>query len=191
VGVQAAGFGASAALRVDVLRLALVVVFPVIGLEQALHTNPVVLLALPLYEALHWVSDALLALPLGAAAVWAGGRLAVRFGLGGSTSDVLARAFITALLFAVLLVPGAALHEAADRLTHSHALLAIHTHTPNSDATSEPLALAGLAVHALGDGLEGQAVGLPLIFAALLWGAREQRNRAGTREWGATSRREV
>src|SRR5205807_86726 len=97
------------------LRLALVLALPTIALEQFLHTDRWTLAALPLYQALHWFSDSLLALPLAAAGVWAGQRIATRLGLGDSNPlDVVGRACLIALLFALLLVPGAALHEAAE-----------------------------------------------------------------------------
>src|SRR5437879_9414654 len=109
------------------LRVAGLLAFPTIGLEQLLHTDSPVLAALPLYQALHWLSDSLLALPLAAAAVWAGQRLATRLGLESSTAlDMVGRACLIALLFAFVLVPGAALHDWADRVTHAHAGLATH-----------------------------------------------------------------
>jgi hypothetical protein len=66
----------------DTLRLALLVSFPVIGLDQFLHTSPAALLTSPLDQSLRWVSGALLALPLAAAAVWAGQWIANRSGRG-------------------------------------------------------------------------------------------------------------
>jgi hypothetical protein len=165
------------------VRLALAFVVPVIGFEQFVHSSPAALFALPLYVVLHWVSDALLALPLGVAAVWAGHSLAARWRLGmSSVTDLLARAGIIAVLLALLLVPGQALHDEADRLTHSHAVLAIHDHTALTTGVSDgPLALASDAVHALSDGLQAQAVGLPLAFLALLGAARGQRRHLTTR----------
>jgi hypothetical protein len=53
--------GLRGARRDDTLRLALLVVFPVIGFEQLVHTPPAALGAPPVYEALHWLSDSLLA----------------------------------------------------------------------------------------------------------------------------------
>jgi hypothetical protein len=162
------------------VRLALVLVFPTIGLAQVLHTSGPGLLSLPVYQVLHWLSDSLMALPLAAAAVWGGQRLASRLGYGRSTlSAILARACLIGLLFALLLVPGSALHEAADTLTHTHAALAIHAH-----GTAPPRPSAGLAAfltfaaHALADAIAGLAVGLPLMLLALWsWGrlAREPR----------------
>lgn len=155
------------------LLVALVIGFPVIGLEQILHESPAVLAAQPVYQGLHWLSDSLLALPLVVAAVWAGDWLARRFELGGSSlSDVFTRACIVAIVLAVLLVPGAALHEQADRLTHTstHAALGFHSHAPTTvSVDTGPQAILGQALHGLTDGIEGQAVGLPLAFIALLW----------------------
>jgi hypothetical protein len=165
------------------LLVALVIVFPVIGLEQILHTSTFELRAQPLYEALHWLSDSLLALPLAAAAVWAGHRLATRLQIGLSTvSDVFTRACMIALLLALLLVPGEALHEQADRLTHTHTALGFHSHTPAVvGVSSGPLAIASQTLHGLTDGLEGQAVGLPLAFVVLLFLRDTRRRYAGQR----------
>jgi hypothetical protein len=173
---------ASEASQEDTLRLGLLIVFPVIGLEQLLHTSPGALQALPLYETLHWLSDGLLALPLAVAAVWSGRWVGDRLRLGRSgKSNLFARACVIAVLFAMLLVPGAALHDQADMLTHAHALLAVNTHTPDDTRpTDGPLVVASTVAHALTDGLQGQAIGLPLLFAALLWSTRT-RGRGGVR----------
>lgn len=158
------------------LRLALALALPTIALEQFLHTDRWTLAALPLYQALHWFSDSLLALPLAAAAVWVGQRIATRLGLGDSHPlDMVGRACLIALFFALLLVPGAALHDAADRLTHVHAGSAIHSHVPlPRQSTSGPAALARFAGHALSDAFTGQAAGLPLTILVLLWGGHEE-----------------
>jgi hypothetical protein len=156
------------------LRLALLIDVPVIAFEQLLHTRPAALQALPVYHALHWLSDALLALPLAVAAIWGGRWLANRLALGSSEPlALLSRACLICVLFAILLVPGAALHDEADKLSHAHAFLAIHNHrSVATQPTSRPMALARATGHALSDGLEGQLVGLPLIFGALVWGTR-------------------
>jgi hypothetical protein len=171
----------------NTLLVAAVIAFPVIGLEQILHTSIFELQAQPMYEALHWLSDSLLALPLAVAAVWTGHRLAARLDIGvGSVSDMFTRACMIALLLALLLVPGEALHEQADRLTHTHTALGFHSHTATTTgAASGPLAVASQALHGLTDGLEGQAVGLPLAFAALLL-LRENRRRSAGQERAAT-----
>jgi len=172
------------------LRLALVLALPTIALEQFLHTDRWTLAALPLYQALHWFSDSLLALPLAAAAVWAGQWIATRLGLGASNPlDAVGRACLIALLFALLLVPGAALHDAADRLTHVHAGSAIHSHVPllARRSTNGPAALARFAGHALSDAFTGQAAGFPLTILVLLWGGHEEALRGTT----ATKRMEA
>ena len=80
---------------------------------------------------------------------------------------------------AVTLVPGAALHDEADRLTHAHATLSIHNHAPlpSPEPTRasgvDEAALGGYVVHALSDGFAGQAIGLPLVVLAM-WGFRKQ-----------------
>jgi hypothetical protein len=178
IGASPARARVSPSDRGHPLRLASLLAFPTIGVEQLVHTDRPMLVALPLYQALHWLSDSLLALPLAAVAVWGGQRLAARLGLGASTPAAIAgRTCLIAVLFALVLVPGAALHEGADRLTHAHALVASHSHVSLSSraATGGAAALARAAGHALSDGLAGQAVGLPLVILALWWGGRRQR----------------
>ena len=156
------------------LWVALVLTLPTIGLEQLLHTDRWTLAALPVYQALHWLSDSLLALPLAASAVWGGQRLASRSGLDASTPlGIVGRAGLIVLLFAFLLVPGAWLHDAADRLTHVHASSAIHSHVPLARLSSGgPVPLGRFAGHALSDAFKGQAAGLPATILALVLGRK-------------------
>lgn len=158
------------------LWLALALTLPTIGLEQLLHTDRWTLTALPLYQALHWLSDSLLALPLAGGAVWGGQRLADRLGLDASTPQGIAgRAALIVLLFAFLLVPGAGLHDAADRLTHVHAGAAIHSHIPLQVLSAgRPASLARFTSHALSDAFKGQAVGLPATILALMVGRKSR-----------------
>ena len=181
-GVGPARAGVSPSDGGQTLRLALLLALPVIGVEQLLHTDRPTLAALPLYQALHWLSDTLLALPLAAAAVWGGQRLAARLGLGAWTlAAIVGRACLIALLFALVLVPGTALHDAADRLTHVHVLFSTHSHVslPSRAATGRAAALARFVTHALSDGFVGQVVGLPLMILMLAWEGRKPRPEDG------------
>jgi predicted DNA repair protein MutK len=150
--------------------------FGVIGWEQLLHTTPGAS-RLPLYQiyqVFHWLSDGLLALPLAVAAEWLGRRLATRQQLGwGSLGDLVGRAALICLVYAVFLVPGAAIHEGLDALTHAHEAVAVHSHVLVQGP--DPFSLAGIvtfAVHALTDGLVGQVIGLPLALFALVFATR-------------------
>lgn len=149
--------------------LPVLLAFSVIGWEQLLHTRSGGGGALP-YEAFHWFSDGLLALPLACAAVWIGERLAQRQHFGNvSLRDLLGRAALVALAYSVLLVPGAVIHEAADTLTHAHALAGAHSHVAVTALDGQdPASVAAFAVHALSDGLVGQLVGLPVALVTLL-----------------------
>jgi hypothetical protein len=70
------------------------------------------------------------------------------------------------------LVPGAALHELVDQLTHAHATLAFHAHVAvSSQVVDAPTALTNFVVHGLTDGVSGQALGFPLLVLAM-WGLR-------------------
>jgi hypothetical protein len=174
------GAAARALPAEDIFRLAVVLSLPVIGLEQVVHTSPTALVNFPVYEALHWLSDSLLALPLAVAAVWSG--VFVAYLLGNrrqALADLIARAGAIVLIFALLLVPGAVLHEEADRLTHAHAGLAIHTHGAGDVKNAEVVpAVFAFSTHALGDGLTGQLLGFPIVILALWLHARSRR-RAG------------
>jgi hypothetical protein len=172
--------GASPSDGGQTLRLALLLALPVIGVEQLAHTDRLALAALPLYQALHWLSDSLLALPLAAVAVWSGQRLATRLGLRAETPPaIVGRAGLIALLFALVLVPGTALHDTADRLTHVHVLFSSHSHVPlpSRAAPSGAATVARFVTHALSDGFVGQVVGFPLMILMLAWQARKPRLR--------------
>lgn len=156
--------------------LPVLLAFGVIGWEQLLHTTPGAS-RLPLYQiyqVFHWLSDGLLALPLAVAAEWIGQRLARRQHLGRrSLSRLVGRAALICLVYAVLLVPGAAIHAGLDALTPAHEAVAVHSHVLVQGP--DPFSLAGIvtfAVHALSDGLVGQVVGLPLALFALVFVTR-------------------
>jgi hypothetical protein len=159
--------------------LPVLLAFGVIGWEQLQHTTAT-RGVLPLYEVLHWLSDSLLALPLALAAVWCGERLArwQRFGRR-SLTDHLGRAVLISLVFALLLVPGAAIHELADSLTHAHAAIAVHSHVAVQAVDPQsPAAVLTFAAHALGDGLAGQVIGLPVAWLTLMVAAWQRSARA-------------
>lgn len=108
----------------EILRIALMVSLPTMGLDQFLRTPP------SSFPAGHWITDSLMALPLFAAGCWAGDRLASRAGLGtgstgstgspgnarstrstgstgstGNGSDIAKRALITSLFCVLFLAP--------------------------------------------------------------------------------------
>jgi hypothetical protein len=78
---------------------------------------------------------------------------------------------------ALVLVPGAILHEQADLLTHAHARLSIHTHAQADVQTlGSPTGFVRFVGHAVGDGVESQVIGVPLILLALVARARTRRS---------------
>jgi hypothetical protein len=90
----------------DVIVLALLISFPVIGLDLFLRTTPAQLAARPAPVIEYWVTDSLMALPLFAAGVWAGDRIAGLAGLGtAGRRDVLKRALVITLAAALALTP--------------------------------------------------------------------------------------
>jgi hypothetical protein len=147
--------------------------FSVVGFEQVLHTTS----GLALYQLMHWVSDSLLALPLAIVAVWLGTVVAHWRGIGRRrTADLMTRAMIIAVIFAVLLIPGGLIHEQVDALL-SYKRVSVHTHAGLAVARDwrDPEVLAALISHTFGDGLLGQLAGLPLIVGLMAVLARRNR----------------
>lgn len=90
----------------SIVTAALIISFPVIGLDQFLRTAPARFSADPSTAVQHWLTDSLMALPLFAASVWAADRIASRAGLGmASRADLVKRALLVALLGALALAP--------------------------------------------------------------------------------------
>jgi hypothetical protein len=113
----------------ELLRLALAISFPVIGLDQFLRTTPAQLSAQPVLQAEHWVTNSLMALPLFAAGIWAGDWVANRSGLGiAGRSDIFKRALVIVLLIALTLIPVWFERNKADGLVQAQALVTPHSH---------------------------------------------------------------
>ena len=90
----------------DILILALLVTFPVIGLDQFLRIPPSTLSEQTGVQIQNWLADSLLALPLFAIGIWAGDRIARRAGLGMACRvDAVKRALAITLLAALALAP--------------------------------------------------------------------------------------
>jgi FtsP/CotA-like multicopper oxidase with cupredoxin domain len=110
----------------------------------------------------HGVRDIAISLPVALAAVYVGVRVAHRLGLAGPGARMaLHRASIVSLLFAVLAIPSVAVHHAIDTLldgAQAHAGAGLEHDT----------SALGLLLHGSRDAMIGQAVGLPLMFAAFL-----------------------
>jgi hypothetical protein len=130
----------------------------------------------------HATRDSLLAFPLAVLAVGAGRWLAIRWGIGETSSrDRLGQAALIALAFAVCLVPAVGMHQYLDwwldggsptHVTHSHGLLI---------ASEEGTGLVDLTLHGLRDALVGLAAAFPvtLLGLALASGRRGSRRVAG------------
>lgn len=249
----------------SIVTAALLISFPVIGLDQFLRTAAARFPADPPAAVGHWLTDSLIALPLFAASVWAADRIAGRAGLGiAGRADLVRRALLIALFAALAMAPvwfvfnqldnpvlaqplvsphaqdsgdvysvapaviialacvclipaaawaGSALTRGATVATRTAVLLvavaaglafacllhqaavrgyasqvyytpanapapgsAPDTGAPDTGApdTAAPYAFAYQAAHALQDGLAGQAAGLPVAAAALLWVTRRR-----------------
>jgi hypothetical protein len=83
----------------DILIMALMASFPVIGLDQFLRTAPAKFSEQPVIQVQHWLSDSLMALPLFAVGIWAGDLIARRAGL--DTRHPVKRALLISLLTAL------------------------------------------------------------------------------------------
>jgi hypothetical protein len=113
----------------DLLRQALILSFPVIGLDQFLRITPAQLSAQPVLQAEHWVTGSLMTLPLFAAGIWAGDWIANRAGFGlAKHSDILKRALVIVLLVALTLIPLWYERNKADNQARAQALVTPHSH---------------------------------------------------------------
>jgi hypothetical protein len=121
--------------RLETFSMALALSFPVVALDQFLHTSPAQFAASPAFQALRWVSDALMALPLFAAAVWTGHLIADRMGLQMiSRAEIFKRALLISGSLAVFLIPGWFAYTKLPGLTQGTAPAAAHAHGANSNA---------------------------------------------------------
>jgi manganese oxidase len=165
----------------------------------------------------HLLRDALLALPLGLAAAVAGRLVARRMGLGSTGSDAAARGVLTALLFALLLVPSAPIHNLIDAALsggqaaavtvqgaqpaqpaalsgHQHGLGTADGQIAWLAALENDSSLRGQALHGVNDALIGLVTGVPLAVGGMLlvcgFRPRRRRRRAttGFRARGAARR---
>jgi hypothetical protein len=152
----------------DILRVALILSFPVIGLDILLRATPGQLSAQPVLLAQHWVTDSLMALPLFAIGVWAAGWMGSRAGLGlADRPDVLKRAVLITLSAALALIPVWLELNKVDVLAQAQALV-----TPHSRGSYD--------VYGASPGVIVALVSAGLIPAAV-WAGRTAGGRLGTR----------
>jgi hypothetical protein len=84
----------------EILRMALMVSVPTIGLDQFLRISPAN------FPVQHWITDSLMTLPLFAAGCWAGDRVTCRTGSGTENrSEIVKRPIVISLFCALLLAP--------------------------------------------------------------------------------------
>jgi hypothetical protein len=90
----------------DILVMAVLVSFPVIGFDQFLRAVPSKVSEQAAGQIQSWLADSLLAVPLFAVGIWAGDRIARRAGLGTARPiDAAKRAVVITLLAAMALTP--------------------------------------------------------------------------------------
>jgi hypothetical protein len=129
----------------------------------------------------HGIRDVVLSLPMAFVAVGAGQWLTRRQGLTGPVaSHTLIRASVISLVFAVLLIPSVGVHHLIDGYLDGG-----HAHT--GGGLEHDTSPAGLVLHGLRDALIGQAVALPLLYAAiaLLSGGTASHGRKHAEQRGA------
>lgn len=103
----------------EISAVALMISFPVMGLDQFLRTASGRFTAQPYAEVWRWLTDSLIMLPLFAIGVWAGDRIAELAGLGTARrADVLKRALVITLFAALAQVPAwFAVNKSVDPVT--------------------------------------------------------------------------
>jgi FtsP/CotA-like multicopper oxidase with cupredoxin domain len=150
--------------RTETILLTLVLSVGVVGFEFVLH----VVFAHAEGGLKHATRDILISVPVAVTAVWTGRWLASRFRLDGPRQGtVLSKAALISLVFMVMLIPSAGAHDAIDKFFDgSSADAAAHS---DPDALLAGPGLIGQLLHGLTDALLGQAVGLPMLIAALLF----------------------
>jgi hypothetical protein len=167
----------------EIINLALLLSFPVIGLDQFLRTPPAQFTAAPAEQVQHWVTDSLMMLPLFAAGVWAGDRILSRAAARtpartpaqapAQAPAPVKRALVIVLSVAVALIPVWFERNKTDTMAQSQALVTPHSH-------------GGDDVYWV-----GSAVILALLCVCLIpaaaWAARAVTRRLSTPPWARAS----
>jgi hypothetical protein len=121
----------------------------VIAWEHWLHAYLLGLPETPQDSLRHWLRDSLMVLPVGLASAVIARLWARVLRLRRRPGDLLARALLASVIFALLLVPSAPIHNGLD-------------------AGETDTSLTGQMLHGLHDALLGEVVALPLAAGALL-----------------------
>lgn len=165
--------------RKEIIALALLLSVGVVGFEFLVHS----IFAHAGGGFKHAERDILISLPVAFAAAWLGLRIASLMGLDRpGPVPALNKAAVVSLIFMVLLIPSAGVHEVIDRFFDgSSAIAASHG---DADALLAGPGFIGQLLHGLTDALIAQAVALPMLFAALLLlGRPRARSGAGLRRF--------
>src|ERR1017187_8726842 len=136
----------------------------------------------------HGVRDVLVSMPAAVTAAWLGLGLASRMGLDrAGRAAALNKAAVVSLMFTVLLIPSAAANNAIHRLLGGNSAAASQA---GPGALPAGTGLIGQLLHGLANALLGQAVALPVLFAALvLLGSFRARHRYQQAIFSARMRR--
>jgi len=187
-------------MRLAVREIALLgglLAFGVIAWEHVLHAYLLGHDDTLLGHVTHVLRDGLLALPLALAAAAIARMWARVLRLGASALDLVARGSLAPLLFGLLLVPSAPVHNQIDAATgasdapQTALLVPVDAHAAHLGATADPglvqletdQSLTGQVLHGAHDAVMGQVAALPLGFLGLLLlapgGLRRLRRRSG------------
>ena len=161
----------------EIVLLTLVLSVGVVGFEFLVHLAS----AHANGGAGHGLRDVVISLPMAVAAVCGGLWLARR--LGWERAGPLAalnRSAIVSLVFGVALIPSVGIHGAVDSFFGDGAT-AIDPLTGLTITSEADGSLWGLVQHGVHDALIGQAIGLPLLFLALLLLGRQTARRRAAR----------
>jgi hypothetical protein len=113
----------------EITVLALMISFPVVGLDKFLRTASGRFSAQPYVQAGHWLTDSLIMLPLFAIGVWAGDRIAGLAGLcTARRADALKRALVITLLAALAQVPAWFAADRSDNPVTAQPIVAPQAH---------------------------------------------------------------
>jgi hypothetical protein len=115
--------------------MAVMISFPVIGLDQFLRTSSGRFSAQPYVQVEHWVTDSLIMLPLFAVGVWAGDRIASVTGVGSGgdgdaarRADLVKRALLCTLFAALAQAPAWFVVDKSDNPVTAQPLVAPQAH---------------------------------------------------------------
>jgi MFS family permease len=128
----------------DTIKLAVLLSFPVTGLDQFLHTPLAWISADPMLQAQHWITNSLMLVPLFAIGAWAGEWIADRIADRTGSVTIVRRALVISLCAGVALAPVWFERNKSDDLASTQALT-----TPRSQGSIDVYSVSPKVIVAL------------------------------------------